>query len=186
MKQTTRQKAEDILREQYSLDDLSTNQDITEVIHELRVHQIELEMQNDELRLAQEDLQKTQKKYFDLFNFAPVGYLTLDEKGVVKDINLSGAAMLGQERRLVTQRPFIVHLDTTQPIFMHHLNAVFKSDTPKTCELLLKNKHGAPTVVRLRSVVRREKNALVCWSVMTDITDLRRAEDAQRLSENQL
>ena len=72
MKQTTRQKAEDILREQYSLDDLSTNQDITEVIHELRVHQIELEMQNDELRLAQEDLQKTQKKYFDLFNFAPV------------------------------------------------------------------------------------------------------------------
>lgn len=186
MEQSIRKKAEDLLRYGYSPDDPISDRDLPEIIHELQVHQIELEMQNDELRKAQEEIQKAQKKYFDLFNFAPVGYLTLDERGIVKDINLTGAAMLGRERRFVTERPFIAHLDATQREFMAHLAAVFNAQQPQTCELTLKSKTGKQTCIRLRSVVRSEGTRLVCWSVMTDITELRRAEEAREISDSQL
>lgn len=186
MNQSIRRKAEEILREGHSPEGLIANSELPAIIHELHVHQIELEMQNDELRLAQEALQKTQKKYFDLFNFAPVGYLTLDQRGIVKDINLSGATMLERERRFVTERPFIAHLESTQRIFMDHLDSVFKSQYPQTCELILKSQTRQQTYVRLRSVVRSDDTGPICWSVMTDITDLRQAENARMASEAQL
>jgi len=65
------------------------------LLHELQVHQIELEMQNAELRQAREEVEALLEKFTDLYDFAPVGYLTLDRKGTIKDANLAGSALIG-------------------------------------------------------------------------------------------
>src|SRR5512139_1996774 len=77
-----------------------------EVVHELQVHQIELEMQNDELRKAQEEIEASRSKYSDLYDFAPVGYVTLTGTGRIKEINLTGANLLGVERSRMVGNAF--------------------------------------------------------------------------------
>lgn len=75
------------------------------LLHELQVHQIELEMQNAELRQARDELEMVLGKYTDLYDFAPVGYFTLDRNGAIRAVNLSGASLLGVERaKLLGQR----------------------------------------------------------------------------------
>ena len=80
--------------------------DPSSLIHELEVHQIELEMQNEELRRAQLEIEGSREKYFDLYDFAPVGYLTLDEKGSISELNLTAAALLGIARKSALNKPF--------------------------------------------------------------------------------
>ena len=72
-----------------------------DLIHELQVHQIELEMQNDELRRIQNELEKSRDKYTNLYDFSPVGYFTISEKGIISEVNLTGAVMLGTERKKI-------------------------------------------------------------------------------------
>jgi len=79
---------------------------MTNLIHELRVHQIELELQNDELRRVQGELEKTRDKYFHLYDFSPVGYVTLTEKGIIDESNLPLSSMLGVERTTLIGKPF--------------------------------------------------------------------------------
>jgi diguanylate cyclase (GGDEF)-like protein/PAS domain S-box-containing protein len=99
-----RRHAEELLAELGDQPLVSEEDDAT--LHELRVHQIELEMQNEELRRAQVELDAQREKYFDLFDRAPVGYLTLSEAGVVGDANLSAKTMLGVDRELLVGQPF--------------------------------------------------------------------------------
>jgi PAS domain-containing protein len=81
-------------------------EDINELSHELEVHQIESEMQNEELRQAQLDLEAARDKYTDLYHFAPVGYFSISDKGLILDVNLRGATMLGMERGKLAGRSF--------------------------------------------------------------------------------
>lgn len=85
-------------------------EDIQKLVHELLVHQIELEMQNAQLAQTQAELEKSRAKYSDLFDFAPVGYLSLDENGVVLEANLTIATLLGAERMWMINSPFQVHV----------------------------------------------------------------------------
>ena len=80
--------------------------ELSAAVHELRVHQIELEMQNEELRRGQLELEAQREKYFELFDLAPVGYLTLSDQGIVRDANLTAAHLLGVERQLLVGQPF--------------------------------------------------------------------------------
>ena len=81
-------------------------EDITNLIHELRVHQIELKMQNDELRRIQGELEKTRDRYSHLYDFAPVGYLTVGKDGLVAEANLTAAVLLEMERSALIGSPF--------------------------------------------------------------------------------
>src|SRR5512147_1430097 len=87
--------------------------DTHHLVQELGTHQIELEMQNEELRKAQEEIEESRNRYADLYDFAPVGYLIFDKSGVIREINLTAATLLGMERRSLANKPFssFVHKD---------------------------------------------------------------------------
>ena len=82
--------------------------DLERTLNELQLHQLELEMQNRELKESREGLEHSLNRYAVLYDHAPVGYCTLDEKGIIKEINLTGAKMLALERDRLLGMPFIV------------------------------------------------------------------------------
>ena len=89
-------------------------EDARQVLHELRVHQIELEVQNEELRRAQAELEASRARYFDLYDLAPVGYFTVSEQGLILEANLTAAGLLGVPRAALVNKPltrFIVRGD---------------------------------------------------------------------------
>ena len=81
-----------------------------ELLHELQVHQIELEMQNEAMRQAQVQLEESRDRYVDLYEFAPIGYLTLSLDGLIEQINLTGASLLGVDRRKLLRRRFVTYI----------------------------------------------------------------------------
>src|SRR5512142_1949800 len=102
-----RRLAEERLKERIRRGDVAepSGQDAQRLIHELQVHQVELELQNQELERARGELEAGMQSYSELYDFAPVGYLTLDRDGTIRKANLAGARMLGLERgRLVGGR----------------------------------------------------------------------------------
>ncbi len=103
-----RKKAEKILPKKRMAPQKISPGDTGKLIHELEVHQIELEMQNQELRKAQEELETSRKKYVDLYDFAPVGYFTLDKDGIIMEANLMGASLLGIDRKRLLKSFFLV------------------------------------------------------------------------------
>jgi PAS domain-containing protein len=97
------------------------------LLHELQVHQIELEMQNDELRRAQQKLEASRVKYFDLYDLAPVGYFTVSEKGLILEANLRGADLLGVERNRLVKQPLTRYIaPEAQDVYYLHRNAFLK------------------------------------------------------------
>ena len=119
-------------------------------LHELQVHQIELEMQNEELRRAQEELEVSRARYFDLYDLAPVGYLTLSEKGLILEANLTAAKLLGLARAaLVKQHLSRFILSEDQDIHYRHRNRLLATGGPQSWELRLLRKDAAPFWARV-------------------------------------
>ena len=135
-KDILRKKAEELLQNRFSsMQDISHND---QYIHELHVHQIELEIQNEELRGAQIKLEESRREYFDLYNFAPVGYFTLDKHGIILKANLAGSLLLGVERLNLLKSTFIQYIKTDQRnIFHQHLKKVLKTGNKQTVDLKL-------------------------------------------------
>ena len=134
-----RQHAEDLISRQAQDGGSGLPVDIRSLVHELEVRQIELEMQNEELVQAQEDLEKSYNRYIDLYDFAPVGYLTLDEKGIILEANLSAAKLLGIEReKLIRNRlaNFVVPEDQDAFYLLH--KKLFALQTQMAGEIRLK------------------------------------------------
>ena len=126
------------------------------LVHELEVHQIELEMQNEELRKAQEELELSRNKYAELYDFAPIGYFTFDTQGLIREVNLTGANLLGIERGLLLKRPiadFIAEV-TERKIFSKHLEEVFQAQGTQTFEIRLKRKDGTVFHAQLQSIAK--------------------------------
>jgi diguanylate cyclase (GGDEF)-like protein/PAS domain S-box-containing protein len=163
-----------------------SGEDARALVHELQVHQIELEMQNEELRRAQEEIEASRNKYSDLYDFAPVGYFTFDKKGLIREVNLTGARLLGIERRLLISKPFSLFVDAnSQDIFHVHRMEVLKQKTPQTCEVILRRKNSSIFYAQLQSIAAKESegNALNCRTAVTDITERKRVEEALRGSQ---
>jgi PAS domain S-box-containing protein len=131
-----------------------TDEATQRLVHELEVHQIELEMQNEELRRAREELTLSRKKYTDLYDFAPSGYFTFDANGVIREVNLTGAQLLGMERRLLANKPFISFIADAdgKEIFSSHLETVLQRQGKQRCEIRLAGKEGTVIHGQLQSV----------------------------------
>jgi PAS domain S-box-containing protein len=108
------------------------------VFHELQVHQIELELQNEELKQSKLEVEASLAKYTDLYDFAPVGYFTLDAKGVILEMNLTGAALLGSERSVLINRRFETRVTLeSRPAFRALLERIFAKGDGQAVEIVL-------------------------------------------------
>ncbi len=167
------------------LRDMSEDE-VASLVHELRVHKVELEMQNESLRQAQVDLEQSRAKYTELFDFAPVGYLVFDHHGIVEEANLTATGMLQTERAQLIGKSFTTFAQpASQDTWRFHYEAVFKTGQPQECDLELKRKDKAQMVVRLRSQpVKDEKEEVVqLRTTMTNVTALAKAERRLKDSE---
>jgi two-component system cell cycle sensor histidine kinase/response regulator CckA len=164
--------------------DLSPDE-ISVLVHELQVHQIELEMQNDELRRGQISLEEANRKYSDFYDFAPVGFLTLDESGLIREVNLTAASQLGVNRRHLVDKPFRFSIDgKDRNRFRLYLKGVFQEAGPHPGEIKLHRPDGGSFFARLNSIaVTDVSGARVCRTSITDISDLKQAEEKLQVSE---
>ena len=183
--QTRRQRAEAQLRKQPADRSKIAPEEARRLLHELEVHQIELEMQNEELRRAHEELEASRHKYFDLFDFAPVGYLTISETGIILEANLTAANLLGVERSQLVKKPvtrFIVRED--QDIYYLHRQKLFETRARQVWELRMVRKGGIPFWVNLEAIaLAGNDDATVCRATLSDITERKRAEETLHVSE---
>ena len=153
-----------------------------ELLQELQVHQIELEMQNEALREAQVALEKSHDRYVDLYHFAPVGYFTLTDTGLIAEVNLTGAALLGEDRSKLLNRRFarfIVGPDD-QDKWHLHLRHAFRLDDKQACELRLQRSDGTVFDAGLECLRTAVSDAAVpaLRVTLTDITARKKAERA--------
>jgi PAS domain S-box-containing protein len=145
------------------------------LVHELQVHQIELEMQNEELQQARAQAETLLAQYTDLYDFAPAGYLTLDREGAIRQVNLNSARLLGTERsRLVNRRFGLFVAEGDRRAFSDFLEKVFASEAKENCEVTLPQEGSQPLVVRIEGT--RSADEQECRAVVVDITARKQAE----------
>ncbi len=160
--------------------------DVQQLVHELQVHQIELEMQNEELRRAQVELEAAHDRYVDLYDFSPAGHLTLDRHGKIVKANLRAGTLLGVNRKELIRQPlarFIAAEDAGT--FHRHCREVLERGTRLTCEVPLRKEAGASRWVYLESLaVHDESGRITHWrTALLDVSDRKLAEqelEAQR------
>ncbi|MEJ2425835.1 MAG: PAS domain-containing protein, partial [Candidatus Thiodiazotropha sp.] len=152
------------------------------LLHDLQVYQIELELQNRELREAQQALEAGRDRYTDLYDFAPIGYLTLDSKGVIHEANLAVAALLGVECGSLIGHPLGPWLaSSASKRLFDHLRQVLGQDAVCYVELVLERSPNGPRILRLES--KRDTEHAHCRTVLADITEQRQSDQRQRLAE---
>ena len=150
------------------------------LLHELQVHQLELEMQNAELREARDEVETQLGRYTDLYDFAPVGYYSVDEQGLIQEVNLTGAALLGVERsRLIKRRLLSFVTPKSLRILQNFLKEVFAGPEKRVCVVSLMNQQGATfwadvqaTPVNLSKGTRKW-----CRLIVSDLTTVKQAEE---------
>ena len=178
-----RSQAEELVARRPQDDLESSPEDVRRLLHELRVHQTELEIQNEELRRAQLELEESRNKYLDLYDFSPIGHLTIDHHGLIVEANLKVADMLQVHRGHLIGRHFSNFiLKDDHSVYYDHLRRTLESAMLQTCELRLKPKNGEAFDVQLQSLAdaepgdepRRFRVAIV------DIVERKQAERRQR------
>ena len=172
------------------LDDASSlaPADVQRKLHELQVQQIELELQNEELRQAQNALDASRARYFDLYDLAPVGYFTLDEHGVILEANLTGAALLRVARGTLVQQSlsrYVVGKDADN-YYLHH-KQLLKTGEPQAFELRLARQDCAPFTAWMETTIAPgERGARACRVVVSDISERSVIQEKLRYSERLL
>ncbi len=172
-----RSKAEAKLRQSSTLSKDLTLEKAKVLMHELEVHQLELEMQNQELRETQHRLEELRDQYTDLFDFAPVGYLVVDKKGVIKNINLTACTLLGLERSLLIGKPLSAYMSSGQSIKLFlNLNEAFKNGNLPSFELTMKDRKNRTFTGLLQGTIPNySKSSDTCRISLQDITELKAA-----------
>ena len=194
-----RWRAEEIAKEKGvpSSEDLSTlsRDEALKLVHELRVHQIELTMQNDELCRAQAELNATRERYFDLYNLAPVGYFIVSHEGRILEVNLTGASLLGVPRAALVKQPstrFIFKED--QDVYYLHRRRLLATGQAHTCELRMVKTDGSAFWVRLTATTQDPSTSPVQGTggapasrvVLSDISEQKQMEQDKAELDAQL
>ena len=159
-----------------------TETDTQRLVHELQVHQIELEMQNEELRRSRAEVEAGLERYTGLYDFAPVGYLTLGRDGAILQVNLTGARLLGVERARLPGRRLEVFVDQPDRAgFRVFLEKVFTSQAKEECEVALLKEGKGPLNVLITATVSQDGQE--CRAMIADITGKKQAEaETKRLA----
>ena len=155
-----------------------TPEAIQQMLHELKVHQIELEMQNQELQRTHVELDASRERYFDLYDLAPVGYCTLNEQSLILETNLTASTLLGVARWTLLKQPlFRFIFKDDQDIFYLHRKQLFQSGKPQTCELRMVKPDGKQFWVQLtETAVQSYNREPLCRVVLSDISARKKAE----------
>jgi PAS domain S-box-containing protein len=155
-----------------------------QLLHDLQVHQIELGLQNRELCEAQRELEQARDRYADLYDFAPVGYLSLDRQGLILEANLTAANLLGSTRQALIGRPFGSHIaPQSKSLFQEHLRrAKASSGANVVTELALNRPLDSPRHIRLESAAGLPDKSRTLATVMVDISERVKAEEQLHLA----
>ncbi len=158
------------------------------MLHDLSVHHVEIEMQNEELRRAQEELEDSRSRYFDLYDLAPVGYITISEKGFIREANLTAAVLLGVARGAMVKQPILKFIyKEDQGVYYFHSKKLYQPGGWQAFELRMVRADGPPFWAGIDATAVQEKNGdLVCRIVLRDLTDRKTAESeriARRAAE---
>lgn len=148
------------------------------LMQELEVHQVELELQNQHLRSAQGALETSRNRYSDLYDFAPVGYFALDSKGMIVEVNLTGANRLDVEWQMLIRSPFHLYVaPEDKRLFRAHLIEVFEDKGLQHCEIKMLRR-GEIFYARLESVYAQDmEGATLCRIALIDITQQKNTEE---------
>jgi PAS domain S-box-containing protein len=162
---------------------------LKETLHSLKVHQEELHTQNENLKIIQEEIKKSHQKYLELYDFAPIGYFTFDRNGLIKNVNLTGADMLGRPRKAIINKPMHLYVSKkSHDTFLSYLRGIFSNETFQRVEVELTHSDGRNFSTELEGIQVKDNSGkiLYCRTVIKDITDRKRAEEELRISQAQL
>ena len=169
-----RRKAEEkLLDKQTNTDEYIDEANIKRLVHELQVHQIELEMQNEELHLAYEIAESALKKYTTLYDLAPMGYFTVNLEGYICDLNFTGAQMLGSRRYSLIRSNFKLFVaEESKDEFNQFFKKVFTSKSKENCEIKLVSDKKNNHLVYMEGIVSLEANQ--CFLSVVDLSILKK------------
>lgn len=183
--ETLRKRAEARLK-QSTPETLKTAWDNAQLVHELQVHQIELEMHNDELRQAYDEADALIERYADIYDFAPISYFTLDKQGVIVDMNLAGSILLGIKGSQKGRHRFASRVAPADlPAFDHFFEQVLQARNKTVGEFVLAaTHHRAEATVTIEAVP--DENGEECRMVVIDVSPARQAQKALQEREQYL
>lgn len=168
--------------------DLARAASAEKMLHELQVHQIELQMQNEELRQAHIALEESRDRYLDLFEFAPIGYFTLDANNLIAEVNFVGAALLGEDRKKLLLKPFskfIVAEESDQ--FYLRMSRLSRDEVQQNYDIQIKRDDASTRYVHVDAMRVKKNDGSVTFRItLTDITKSKRIEAALKESEQRL
>ena len=172
--------------EKFQINEAMTSQSLSpeetvKLLHELQVHQIELEIQNEELRHAQVNLEFERAKYFKLCDQAPVGYLTVSDNGLILEANLAAAAMLGVVRNFLLKKPvsqFIFSEDRN--VYDHHSKRLIDNDSLHNWVMRMKRVDNSPLLTEVQVTMSHNGEF---WITLNDISERKLTENKLRESE---
>jgi PAS domain S-box-containing protein len=163
-----------------------SSEDLQSLIHELRVHQVELKMQNEELRRIQGELEEARDRYAHLYDFAPVGYLTVNDKGIITEANLTAATLLGVDRSSLKGKPFSRFiLNEDQDVYYLHRRQLLETQEPLYCRLRMVKQEGGEFYAGLDCmfVEKGDGGPEQIRMVVSDITEQKDLEDQLRQAQ---
>jgi PAS domain S-box-containing protein len=191
-----RRRAEVCLKRQQALSaPPRTEADDKRLLHELQVHQIELELQNTELQEARNKVETLLETYTDLYDFAPVGYFSVDEGGLILEVNLTGAAMLGIERSRLIKQSLPNFVDPpSRPAFLAFSKKIFASPGKQICQLPLMNERSLPfwadlqaaPAISLRNQRKWFRLAVLDVSALKQVEEVRQSLQGMTASNREL
>ncbi|MDD4149692.1 MAG: hypothetical protein PHE33_06655 [Bacteroidales bacterium] len=167
--QMLRIKAEELLQKtQQTKQDTLLETDLKKLLHELQVHQIELEMQNEELIQANEIAETALRKYTLLYDLAPMGYFTLNRDANINELNITGSHMLGDRHFSLINSNFKLFVaDESKLVFNDFFNRVYTSNSKEYCEILLAYDKKPLCHVYMEGIVMGED-----WKCMLSVLDI--------------